>query len=269
MVVAITPTVQDVWPPRVALAVTGLTIGNVVTIYRVTGGKRIPVRVAEAVTVASTAIARTDAELPFGVPVGWTVNVNGSDVASTSTATYDLPGGQVALTDAITGLAAEVALGAWPSRRRERRASVFALTPPDGGPGANTVVTGAVGQFTAQIELVTLTGAAADTLEALLVAATGGTVQLRTADASSYGRFECYVTVLAWEEVLWSQDGTDPKRRWVLDVVEVSGWPSGYEAQAWTYADLAAAYPGPATYTTLAGDFATYVDLAVADVGAI
>jgi hypothetical protein len=195
------------------------------------------------------------------------VRVNGADVASTMPATYDLPGGQVALTDAITGLAAEVALGAWPSRRRERRASVFALTQPDGS-AVNAVVTGGVGQFSAQIELVTLTDAAASTLEALLVGATGGVVQLRTADATSYGRFECYVTVLGWEEVLWSQDGTDPKRRWALDVVEVSGWPSGYEAQAWTYADLAAAYTG-STYTTLAGDFATYVDLAVADVGAI
>lgn len=263
MTVAITPTVQDTWPPRVALGVTGLTATNQVVVYRVVAGQRAALR-GGAATVAGTTFAVTDAELPFGVPVSWVVKVNGSDAATSSTATYDLDGGKVALSDAITALAAEVVIGAWPSKRRERRASVFALTALD-GTGYNQVVTGAAGQFTGQLEVATTTDAAADSLSTLLENCTGATVQLRSA---SQPRNNCYFAVLGWEEMRFTQDGTDPERKWVLDVVEVPGWPSGLLAQGWTYDDLKAAYTG-STYATLAGDFATYLDLAVADIGAI
>jgi hypothetical protein len=267
MAVAIAPTAQDTWPTRVALAVSGLTIGDQVTVYRVVAGVRAVLRGADHVTVAGTTLAVTDAELPFGLPVTWTVGVNGSDAASTTPATYDLEGGQVALTDAVTGLAAEVAIGAWPSRRRERRASSFALTDSSGA-GYNVVVAGAAGQFTGQLELATLSDSAADSLQTLLEQCTNAVVQLRVPDASTYRRFDCYLAVLGWEEVLWSQDGNDPKRRWVLDVVQVRAWPTTLGTPSWTYDDLAAAYTG-STYTTLGGDFATYLDLAVADIGAI
>jgi hypothetical protein len=267
MAVAITPTSQDVWPVRVALAVTGLTAGNQVTVYRVANGVRAAVRGADHVTVSGTTLAVTDAELPFGLPVTWTVTVNGSDVVSTTPTTYDLVGGLVALTDAITGLAAEVVIGAWPTKRRERRASSFALTDTSGS-AYTVVVSGAAGLFTGQLELATTSDSAASALETLLEQATGAVVQLRVPDASTYRRFDCYIAVLAWEEVLWSQDGNDIKRRWVLDVTQVRGWASSLEATAWTYDDLADAYTG-STYATLAGDFASYVDLAVADIGAI
>jgi len=201
------------------------------------------------------------------VPVTWTVAVDGSDVVSTTPAVYSLDGQKVALTDAITGLAAEVVIGAWPARRRERRASTFALTDVTAAP-YTVVVAGAAGLFTGQLELATTTDAAASSLETLLEQATGGVVQLRVADAAAYRRLDCYLAVLAWEEVLWSQDGTDPKRRWVLDVAQVRGWAPSLEASAWTYDDLAAAYT-TGDYDTLAGDFASYVDLAVADIGAI
>jgi hypothetical protein len=93
MAVAIAPTAQDTWPTRVALAVSGLTIGDQVTVYRVVAGVRAVLRGADHVTVAGTTLAVTDAELPFGLPVTWTVAVNGSDAASTTPS--DLrPGGR-------------------------------------------------------------------------------------------------------------------------------------------------------------------------------
>lgn len=264
MTVAITPTVQDTWPPRVALGVTGLTATNVVTVYRVVGGVRTALRGATSVQVSGTTLAVTDAELPFAVPVSWVVRVNGSDAASTSTATYDLDGGKVALTDGITGLAAEVIIGAWPSKRRQRRASSFALTDVAGA-AYTVVVAGPVGLFTSQLEVVTETDTGADALVTLLEQCTGGVVQLRSA---TQPRNNCYFAVLGWDEVRWSQDGTDPKRRWALDIAETRGWASSLEAASWTYDDLAAAYSG-GDYDALAGDFATYLDLAVADIGAI
>lgn len=267
MAVAITPTEQDTWPPRVALAVTGLTATNYVTVYRVVGGVRYALRGATGITVSGTTLAAVDAELPFGLPVTWTVRVNGSDVASTTPTTYALDGGKVALTDAVTGLAAEVGIGAWPSRTRSRRGSTFALTESSGR-GYNLAVAGAVGQFSAQLELVTTTDAAATALETLLVNATSGVVQLRVPDASVYTRADCYLYVAQFEETRFNQNGSDPQRKWVIDALETDGWAPGLEAQNWTYDDLADAYTG-STYATLAGDFATYLDLAVADVGAI
>lgn len=271
MTVAITPTLQDTWPPRVTLAVTGLTVSDQVVVYRVAGGHRTAVRgtldlYGDPVQASTTSLVVTDAELPFGIPVSWVANVNSADAATTSSTSYTLAGGRVALTDAITALAAEVMVGNWPTRRRERQSSVFALTTPAGA-SVTQVVSGPVGQFSSQVELVTTTDTAAATLEALLEACTGGVVQLRVPDESLYPRTSCYVVVLAWEEGRWSQDGSDPKRKWVLDVVEVPGWAPGLEAQNWTLADLAAAYPG--TLADLAADFATLLDLAVADIGAI
>lgn len=264
MTVAITPTVQDTWPPRVALAVTGLTPGDQVTVYRSVVGGQTAVRGADGVDVDATSFVVTDAELPFGVPVTWLAWVNGTQVATTATDSYPLDGGKVALSDAITGLAAEVVIGAWPSKRRERRATSFALTTLAGS-GYNVVVSGPLGQAGGQLEVATTTESDADSLVALVENTTGGVVQLRSA---TQPRNNCYMAVLALEEVRFTQDGTDPERKWVLDYVEVPGWPVGLVAQNWTYDDLATAYTG-GDYDALAGDFATYLDLAVADIGAI
>jgi hypothetical protein len=247
--------------------VTGLTPGNNVTIYRVVSGGRTAVRGVDHITADATTLAAVDAELPFGVSVTYTVRVNGADQSTTTPVTYTLDGGKVALTDAISGQAAEVVIMAWPQRRRTRASSVFAQSDLD-GIGYNVVVAGLAGQFTGQVELYTETQTAADSLTSLLDNCTSAVVQLRVPDASVYTGFDCYFSPLAWDEIRFSQDGNDPRRRWTIDIVEVPGWPSDLVAQGWTYDDLATAYTG-GSYNTVAGDFATYIDLSIADIGSI
>lgn len=272
MTVAIAATEQDTWPARVVVSVTGLTIGNTLRIYRSVGGVKTLVRGSEdlygdPVTVPSTSYVMTDAELPFGIPVTYIARVNGVDVASTTPTSYTLVGGKVAMTDAIQALAAEVVVLTWPSKRRERKATTYALSEINGS-GYNAVVSGAVSQFAGQCELYTDSTSAAESLTELLESATNAIVQVRSPDATVYERFDCYVAVLAWEEIRFSQDGSDPRRRWVLDVVEVDGWADALITQGWTYNDLADAYTGQ-TYTQLASDFATYLDLSTADIGSL
>jgi hypothetical protein len=73
--VRVTVDEQDVYPPRVLVTVTGLTIGDFVTVYRVVAGERTAVRqgAAEAVDVAFLVL---DAELPFGTPVRYVAVVS-------------------------------------------------------------------------------------------------------------------------------------------------------------------------------------------------
>jgi hypothetical protein len=248
---------QDVFPPRVLVTVTGLTVGDDVAIYRVVAGERTLIRAGSTASATDVAFLRVDAELPFGVPVSYVAVVGDMEV-STAPVTYDLPGGRVALSDAISGAAAEAVIGAWPERRYDRQGSVLK-------PGArNVVVLDAVGQFESEIELLTETDAQRESMLVLFRTATAGIVQLRSPDASIYLGVDCFIAVLTFNERRFSQDGTDPRRLWTLQVAEVDGWASGLEATGFTYADLEAAYTG-LTYATLAADYATYLALAQAD----
>ncbi len=248
---------QDVYPPRVLVTVSGLTPGDDVAVYRAVDATRTLVRAGTGTDVTDPAFLTVDAELPFGVPVYYIAVVN--DVAEYASApvTYTLPGGKVAITDAITGLAAEAVILSWPEKEYARPASTFKVG------GRNVVIAGDLGMFEGTIELFFEAYSSGQNLFALLAAATEGIVQVRR-PTDAYDGVDCYVAVLAARERRFSQDGSDGRRTWVLEVAEVEAWSSGLAALGFTYADLEAAYTG-LTYADLAGDYGTYLDLAQAD----
>lgn len=255
MAVALTATEQAVYPPRVLLSLTGLTITDEVELFRQVAGERTPVR-AGAVTATDPSVLRTDAELPFGVPVTYIAVVNGATEYSDGPDTYTLPGGKVALSDAISGTAAEVVITAWPEKAIERVSTVFQVG------GRNVVVAGARGMFLSEVELYTETTSSRDNLEALLDAATSATIQVR--QGGGYDGVDCYVSVTTDTERRFSQDGSDPRRLWALRVAEVEGWAADLEARGYTLDDIATVYTG-LTLADLAGDYTTLLDVAEAD----
>lgn len=256
MAVAITADEQDSWPPRVLVSVTGLTLDDTVILYRSVGGERTAVRAGYDLAVTDTSFLRVDAELPFGVPVTYVAVVNGVDTYTVGPTTYVLPGGKVAVTDAISGLAAEVVILAWPELERSRRASVFAVG------GRNVVVGGPLGQAESDIELFVETTSSRDNLDAVLELATESTVQIR--QPGGYDGVDSYQSVLGVVERRFSQDGSDQRRVFAVKVAEVESWAPALEARGWTLQDIADAYDG-LTLQDLADDFGTLLDIAQAD----
>jgi hypothetical protein len=257
MPVAIGAVEQDSYPPRVLVSVTGLTLGDDVEVFRVVAGVRTALRAGAAADVDDTAFLVLDAELPFGIPVSYVAVVNSTTEYATSAASHTLPGGNVVVSDAVTGTAAEVMILAWPFKRRDRAASVFRLAT-----GETVVVSGPRPMFAGTIELYVETDAARAQLDAVLATATANTVQIR--QPGGYSDVDCYVSVLSDDVRRWSQDGTDQRRIFALDVAEVSPWASDLEATGYTYQDLEDVYAG-LDYTDLTGDYATYLDLAQAE----
>lgn len=250
----LTATEQAVYPPRVLLSLTDLTIGDAVELYRVVSGVRTLVRAGSSEAVTDPSFLRLDAEIPFGLPVSYVAVVNGVEY-TTAAVTYTLPGGKVALSDAVTGLSAEVVIQAWPGMDHSPRASVFEVGD------RNVVVSGDFGMWSGQVELFIQTTSSLENLYDLLAVATEGTIQIR--QPGGYDGIDSYVAVFGANRRRFSQDGTD-ERRWVtLTVAEVESWAPELEATGYTYADLDAAYTG-LTYADLAGDYATYLALAQA-----
>lgn len=235
MAVAITATVQGTWPPRVLVSVTGLTVGDAIELHRVVDGQRSLVRAGAVAAVTDSSFLRTDAELPFGRTVSYVAVVNGSSEYTTAAATYQLPGGRVVISDAISGAAAEVWIldGVDPSR--ERRASVFTVG------GRNVVVSGQWGMYSGDLEVITETSAGRDALQALLAQATEGVLQIR--QPGGYDGIDAYLAVLAADERRLSpRSGKDPRRITRMRVLEVEGWAPALEARGTTLQDIADAY---------------------------
>jgi len=256
MAVAINATVQDnSWPSRVLVSVTGLTIGDQVALYRYYRSVRYPVRAGTSDAVTDTSFVRVDAELPFGGSIVYTVVVNDSVAYSTAPLTVTLDGGKAAITDAVTGVAAEVSILAWPDKRYERPISTFRVG------GRNVVVMGQRPGFTGSIEVLVESDAARENLNSVIEGATSGIVQIR--QGGSYGGVDCYVAVVADTESRWSQDGSDERRRWVLDVVEVDPWAADLEAAGVSLQDLADAYD-TLTLDDLSDDYSTLLEIAQA-----
>lgn len=250
MAVAIDVFEVDTWPPRAVAAVSGLTAGDAVSVYRSVAGVRTPVRGALDVVAATTEVTAVDAELPFGVPVTYVAVVNASAEYAFGPTTYALPGGKVALSDAIGGTAAEVVITAWPTKQRERVASTYVVG------GRNVVVSGSLAPSTSSIEVYTETESSRRALAGLLETATSGVVQIRQPGA--YADVDGYYAITRASSGRYSQDGTDERRRWDLTAVEVEGWPSGLSVPTSSYADVAAAYDG-LTYAALAADYPSYL----------
>jgi hypothetical protein len=248
-----------VYPPRNLITVTGLTIGDQVALYRVALGERVAVRAGSSASATDVAFLVIDAELPFGTPVYYVAVVEDMEVSSPAV-TYTLPGGKVALSDAISGDSAEVVISAWPDKAYDRNGSV--LKAGD----RNIAVLQEVGQYTSELELYTEADSARENVNALLHSATNGILLIRAPNVTLYPDVDAFLVVLAFRQRRWSQDGSDPRRLWTLTVAEVTGWAPTLAASGWTYADLEAAYVG-LTYANLATDYAgrTYLDLAQAD----
>ena len=249
--------VQDTYPDRLLLTVQGLVDGNTYSITRRVAGStvRVPVRGADNLPMTSDAAVFVDAEEPFGVELTYTLTVDGAD-AESELVTVTLAGGKVALSDAISGDAAEVVILAWPDKSYEVPGSVFKV------PGRNIVVSGQAGGWEGALELVTETNDALDNVVGLLKSATSGILQIR--QAGGYHDVDAYVAVRRFVPSRWSQDGSDQRRVIALDVVEVEPWASGLASSTFTWADVAASYTG-LTWSDLADDYDTWLEVAQGD----
>lgn len=259
--------VQDVWPPRVLVSVTGLASygATAVDLYRVQAGARTLVRGGDAVVVPTgeDAVVRTDAEQPFGVPISYlaVVTIGGVQVEIPgNTLTVTLPGGKVALSDAITGQASELVITAWPEQAAGRQQTTFVV-------GGRAVVVGSQrGPTTGVMDVMTESDAAREQLVQLLAGATSGVLQLR--QAGGYGGVDQYMAVTKDTMRRWSQDGTDPRRITALEHTVTEAWPATFLAAGYSLADVAAAYPSPPeTLATLSADFPSLLSIALADFG--
>lgn len=250
-------TAFDLFPPRNAVSITGLTPGDDVLVYRIVDGERTLLRGGSASTVTDTSLVVVDGELPFGVPVSYVAVVNSVAEYETAQATYTLPGGKPVLSDAITGESSQFVIVSWPEKQYQRQASVFAVG------GRNVVVSGDLGMFEGRIEIFFEAWSSSEQFLELLNGATEGVLQLRR-PVAGYDGVDCYLAVLGANETRFSQDGTDERRTWVLEVAETESWSDGFTARAFTYADVTTFYTG-LTYADLLDDHARYVDLLLAD----
>lgn len=257
MAVAISALVQDVYPPRVAVGLTGITLTDEVTVYRELFGNRTALRSGYVESATDTGFIVLDAELPFGVPIRYVANVAGTEYA-TSLTTYDLPGGKVAITDAITGSSVEVQITA-PGDRTYNRDSARLYVG-----GRTIVVSGPQGDAEGSYELFVETSAVRDNLMMVLATATQGVVQIRQPGVSlvtgePYDGVDAYLAVDRITERRTSQDGSDPRRLITIEYAEVDAWPDALEARSFTYGEVEAYYSG-ISYATASVDFATYLD---------
>lgn len=250
---SMTVLVTDDFPPKVQISVTGLTPGQVVSVTRRQAGEttRVVVRGLDEVTATSDALVSVDAEEPLGVALTYVLTIDGADVED-HTITADYPG--VALTDAINGNAAQIIILAWPDQSRTRNATVFSVA------GQNIVVTGPRGQFSSAIEVYTETETARQSMLTLLDNATAGIIQLR----NGVGHFgeDGYYAVIDDTETRWSPDGSDERRRWTLNAVQVGPWAEGLLTSAFTLADIGAAYM---TLADLAANYPTLLAISLGD----
>jgi hypothetical protein len=244
---------QGSWPVRVLVSVTDLPDGSVVELYRQVAGVRTLVRAGYVASSSGGAVLRTDAELPFGVPVSYVAVVDGTDEYATSATTYVVTGGRVAVTDAVAGTAAEVTVLAWGEKAHDADNTLFRVS-------GRTVVVGApLAQPTSAVELFTLSSSSAANLTTVVKSATSGVVQFR--QPGGYDGVDGHYAVLRLVERRWSQDGSDERRRWILDLAETDGWAPILEAAGYTLQDIADVYDG-LTLDDLATDFTTLLDVA-------
>lgn len=248
----------NLFPPRTQITVAGMATGDSLEIYRVAGGERTLVRGALVVAATDPAFVVVDGEVPFGIPVKYEAVVNGIAVYASSLVSYAPAGGKAILSDAVSGDAAEFVIVAWSEKDYEPQASIHKVG------GRNVVVTGEVGQFEATIEIYFEAFSSTDNFLDLLNSATEGILQLRAPDTLKYQGVDCFVSVVSAREKRFSQDGSDGRRTWQLDVVETYSWSTGQKASAFTLQDIADNYAGQ-TLANYSGDFPTLLAAAQAD----
>jgi hypothetical protein len=251
-------TEQNVYPPRAAIAVSGMTIGDQLDVYRVVAGARTLVRGGHVDSVDDTGYFVVDAEMPFGTPVRYVAVINGSVEYSSDNVTYELPRDHPVLTDAITGLSAEVVIMAADDKVYARDSARFRVG------GRNLMVGAPFAQAEGRYELYFETTVGRENLMTLLASATQGIVQLRQALTGTYEDVDAYLSVDSVAVGRYSQDGSDPRRLVTIDYAEVQPWSDELLATGWTYGEVETFYSG-ISYSSAAGDFATYLDAVQGD----
>lgn len=255
MAVVIAATVQDVYPPRVLVSVTGLTLGDAVDVYRVVSNERTLVRAGSELDVTDPAFIRVDAELPYGTPVSYLAVVNNTTEYATTPTTYNLPvANRDVLTDAITGASAEALRMAQEEWTYSPNISVYRAG------GRVVVQSGDVGGYQSTIQFVVFSKSSEENLTALLTSSTQRVIQLR----DSLGEAD-YICVLDWRKRRFSQDRTDERRIFVCDVQQVSGWAAALEARSFTLGDIAAYYGVSGTLADIAADHTSLLSIAQGD----
>ncbi len=256
---AVVVTEVDLFPPRTRITVTDLTPGDDLIVYRLVGGVRTPVRGGSASGVTDPSFVVVDGEIPFDTPVSYEVVVNAFASYVTAAVTYDLPGGKAVISDAITGESSQFVIVSWDEKTYDRQASVFKVG------GRNVVVVGDLGMFESTMEVFFEAYSSTENFRALINSATEGLLQLR-APSGQYAGIDCYVSVVRAREKRFSQDGSDERRTWILEVAETETWSDGLVARAFTYQDVADYYAtAGGTYATLLSDKPTYLAVRTAD----
>lgn len=258
--VTMSVTEDSAWPPRQLIEITNLTIGQVATLYRVVGGQRYIVRGTDGITLADTTLVVNDGEFPFGAPFTYLLTTDDGDAATIAPMTATLPGGKIALSDAITGLSAEVVISSWPEKDNPRQGTRFFVG------GRNVAVLSPRGgsESTAEFYVANDTGRAQMT--ALLNGCTAGIIMVRAAESLVYTGYDGWYAVMGDNETRWKQDGSDQQRLFTLDLVETESWSFSLLASGWTLADIETVYADGAL-SDLAGDFGTLLDIEVYDWG--
>ena len=103
-------------------------------------------------------------------------------------------------------------------------------------------MSGDIGMFESTLELFFEAYSSSENFFGMLESATEGILQLR-APSATYKGVDCYLAILAASEVRFSQDGSDGRRTWTLDVVEVEAWSPLLEAAAFTLQDVYDTWP--------------------------
>lgn len=251
-------TQDSAWPPRQIIEVTNLTIGQVATVYRNVGGTRTIVRGADSIMLDDTALVLSDGEYPFGVPFTYLVTTDDGDAATIAPMTTALPGGKVALSDAISGLSAEVVISAWPEKDNPREGTRFNV----GGRAIGVLAprTGAA----SQIEFLTESDTSRKQMLALLDGCTSGIILIR--QPGGYNGVDGYYAVFGDTEARYVQRGDDDRRLFTLDVVEVDAWSSALLTSGWMLSDIETVY-ADGLLSDIESDFGTLLDIEVYDWG--
>lgn len=257
MAVAIAAVAQNVFPPRVQITVTGLTLADDVVLARVVGGVATELRAGSFTDVTDTALVAYDAELPFGVALLYRATVNGSTTFETAPASYALPGTRAVLSDAVTGLSAAVHISSWDDRERDPQASTFTVG------GRHVVVSQPMSDYRTTLEVLTITAQEQADMIELLKHATQNVLQLRS--DGTLPDTDAYLSILGVRESRVHQTvGT--KRIWALEVVETRAWAAMFAARGFTWADVENYYSG-LTWADLENDYTgqTWLDFMQAD----
>lgn len=254
---AIAVSANSAYPPQVTVEATNLVAGNTVSVYRSLAGDRTVLRGADELLQADPSLVVFDAEEPFGTPITYVLVVDGADVAVSAPITVMLPGGKVVVSDAITGLAVETIITAWPDRTHDRPGTQYRVG------GRTVIVSSPRGSGTEDVEFLTETETARLAMDALLDAATSNILLVR--QPGGYPGVDGYYAVTNDVESRVAQDGKLERRLWTMSLVGSDPWaPALVAAASNTYQQVTDEYVG-LDYLDLHDDFATYLDMDIFD----